>query len=113
MDAPTSIFVASRLTRGNLIFPTQVEISPTSVTLRKPHLVGKLEESIHMAHVASIKILTGWFFSDVVIESTSGKDPMVCHGHHKGDAVEMKALIEQFQSEYYRGDQRAPSQPAS
>jgi hypothetical protein len=104
MDEQPRIFVASRWSRGNHWFPTQVEITPTSVTLRKPHLVGKVEESIHMAHVASIKILTGWMLSDVIIESTSGKDPMVCHGHYKADAVEMKQVIEEYQSEYYRGN---------
>jgi hypothetical protein len=25
-----------------------------------------------------------------------------CHGHRKADAIAMKHLIEQFQSEYYR-----------
>ena len=77
MDEQPRIFTASRFSRGNFWFPTQVEVTPTSVTLRKPHLVGKVEESVHMAHVASIKILTGWFLSDVIIESTSGKDPLV------------------------------------
>jgi hypothetical protein len=27
---------------------------------------------------------------------------MVCHGHTKGDAVRIKQVIEQFQSEYYK-----------
>ena len=89
------VFRASRLSSGNRIFPAQVVITPTSVTLYQPQWIGKLEESIHMAHVASIKIDTNLIFSDVLIETTGGHHPIVCHGHTKGDAIRMKKLIEQ------------------
>ena len=95
------VFRASRLSRGNRLFPAQVAITNTSITLVRPRWIGRLEESIHMAHVASIKIITHVFFSDVVIESSGGTDPIALHGHTKGDAIEMKALIEGFQTEYY------------
>ena len=97
------VFRASRLGRGNHLFPAQVIITESSITLYKPQWIGKLEESIHMAHVASIKIDTHVVFSDIYIETSGGQDPVVCHGHTKGDAVRMKALIEEFQSSYYRG----------
>lgn len=96
------VFLASRWTRGNRLFPSQVVISPSSVTLVQPRWIGKEEESIHLAHVASIKINTHVLFSNVVIETSGGQDPVVCYGHTKGDAVEMKRLIEQFQTAYYR-----------
>jgi hypothetical protein len=48
-------------------------------------------------------------FSDVYIETSGGASPVKCHGHGKRDAVEMKRLIEQFQSTYYR--QQPPSPP--
>jgi len=96
------VFRASRLSRGNRIFPAQVAITPTSITHFQPQFIGKLEKSIHMAHVASIKIDTNLIFSDVFIETTGGQNPIVCHGHTKGDAIQMKATIEKFQSEYYR-----------
>jgi len=96
------VFRASRLSKGNHLFPAQVVITPTSITHFRPQWIGKLEESIHMAHVASIKIDTHMFFSDVFIETTGGQNPIVCHGHTKGEAVEMKKTIEKYQSEYYR-----------
>jgi len=96
------VFLASRLTKGNRIFPSQVIITPSSVTLLKPQWVGKLEESLHMAHVASISIDTNMVFSNVLIESTGGHNPLTCHGHTKGDAVKIKAAIEKFQTEYYK-----------
>ena len=101
--APSSrTFYASRWTKGNFWFPAQVEISPTSVTMRKPHLIGKTEESIHIAHIASIRINTHLLFSDVEIESSGGENPAICHGHTKGDAVAMKNLIEHYQTAYYQ-----------
>jgi hypothetical protein len=58
---------------------------------------------MHISHVASVLIDRNLFFSDVLIESTGGTSPVRCHGHRKRDAVEMKRLIEAYQSEYYRG----------
>ena len=100
--APGDVFHASRLSAGNRLFPTQVLISPASVVQYTPRWIGKQEESIHMAHVASVKINTHLLLSDVLIETTGGASPIQCHGHTKSDAVKMKALIEQYQSEYYR-----------
>jgi hypothetical protein len=96
------VFRASRLTKGNRIFPAQVAITKTALTLRQPQWIGKLEESVHIAHIASIKIDTNMLFSDVLIETTGGHNPVICHGHTKGDAVKMKAVIEKIQSDYYR-----------
>jgi hypothetical protein len=97
------VFRASRLSAGNRIFPTQVLISPTSVVHYTPELFGRLEHSMHMAHVASVRIDTNLMFSDVYIETTGGASPIRCHGHSKADAVRMKQLIERYQTEYYKG----------
>jgi hypothetical protein len=98
------VFLASRVSKGNRIFPAQVIITPSSVTMFKPQWIGKLEESLHIAHVASIKIDTNIVFSDVLIETTGGHNPIVLHGHTKSDAVKMKAVIEKFQTAYYKRD---------
>jgi len=100
------VFRASRLSRGNRLFPTQVIITNSSVTQFTPQWIGKLEESIHLSHVASIKIDTNILFSDVFIETTGGHNPVVCHGHTKGDAIEMKRLIEDLQSAFYKKDEK-------
>ena len=96
------IFRASRMSRGNRLLPVQVLITPTSVVHYTPQWVGKLEHSIHMAHVASVRIDTNMLFSDVFIETTGGVNPIRCAGHRKKDAVRMKALIEEYQTGYYR-----------
>jgi hypothetical protein len=95
------VFRASRWSKGNHLFPTQVAIAPASVTHYTPQWIGRREQSIHMAHVASVEIDTNLFFSNVVIETSGGSDPVRCHGHRKRDAVEMKRLINQFQSDYF------------
>ena len=96
------VFRASRLSKGNRIFPAQVAITPTSVTLHHAQWIGRREESIHMAHVASVKIDTNIIFSNVLIETTGGHHPIVCYGHTKGDAIRMKQLMEKFQTEHYK-----------
>src|SRR5262249_56675566 len=101
--ASGDVFRASRLSAGNRLFPTQVLITPTSVVQYTPRWIGKKEETIHMAHISSVKIDTGVLLSNVLIETSGGSAPIKCHGHRKGDAVQMKQLIEQYQTDYYRG----------
>ena len=72
----------------------------------KPRWIGRQEESINMAHIASVRIDTRLVLSDVYIETSGGSDPLVCHGHRKGDAVAMKTLLDRYQTEYYRGGGR-------
>ena len=96
------VFRASRLSRGNRYFPTQVLITPTSVVHYTPELFGRKEHSIHVVHVASVSIDTNLFFSDLIIETTGGQTAVTCHGHRKADAIRMKQLIEQYQTAIYR-----------
>jgi len=65
-----------------------------------------------MAHVASVRVVTNVMFSDVYVETTGGASPIRCHGHRKGDAVQMQKLIERYQTEYY-GTRPAPVVPDS
>jgi hypothetical protein len=104
------VFRASRFSRGNRLFPTQVLVSPASVVHYTPQWIGRLEHTIHIAHVASVRIDTKLFFSDVFIETSGGVSPISCYGHGKKDAVRIKELIERYQSEYFRSP--APPAPA-
>ena len=40
-----------------------------------PQLVGGREQSIHMAHVSSVLIDRNLFFSDILIETSGGREP--------------------------------------
>ena len=111
--AQGDVFRASRLARHNHLFPVQVLITPSSVVQHVPRWIGKQEETVHMAHIASVKVNTRLMLSDVLIETSGGSDSIRCHGHHKSDAIRMKELIEQYQTAYYRASQppAAPLQP--
>jgi hypothetical protein len=109
--AQGDVFRASRLSAGNHLFPTQVLITPVSVVQYTPRWIGRQEETIHMAHISSVKIDTGLLLSNVLIETSGGSDPIRCHGHRKGDASAMKQLIERYQTDYYRGRGGSPAGP--
>lgn len=91
-------FQASRWTQGNFFFPTRLVISPQRVTRVKGRLFGSNEESIAMSKVASVHISTGVFWSEIVIESAGGADPITSHGHRKKDAQRIRDLIETYQA---------------
>ena len=96
------IFRASRLSRSNRLFPTQVLITPSNVVHYTPRWIGTQEESINITHISSVKIDTHLLFSNVLIETTGGANPIRCYGHQKRDAVQMKSLIERYQHDFYR-----------
>jgi hypothetical protein len=96
------VFVASRLSPGNRLFPTQVKITPTTIVHHTPQWMGQLQQTINIAHVSSVKVDTDLLFAHVCIETTGGHNAIHCRGHHKRDAVAMKELIERFQTEYYK-----------
>jgi hypothetical protein len=95
---PVETFVASRLTQGNRLFPTVIEVGDTFVVKRTRTFFTKNEISIHLSRIASVRIETGVLWSDILIESSGGSDPIASHGHRKGDALRIKELIEHAQS---------------
>src|SRR5438309_6690963 len=97
---PSEIFQASRWTRGNLLFPTYIEVSDKSVSRRKRSWFRIDEMSMSLSKVASVHIKTGLIWSEVLIESSGGSDPLASHGHTKDDARRIKELIENAQAEF-------------
>ena len=98
-SSPAQTLTASRWTQGNFFFPTRLIISPQRVTRVKSRLFGSNEESIGMTKIASVHISTGVFWSEIVIESTGGTDPITSHGHRKAEAQRIRDLIETYQSQ--------------
>jgi hypothetical protein len=99
---PSELFQASRWTRGNLFFPTIIEISDRAVTRRKRSWFSRDEISMSISKVASVHIKTGMVWSNILIESSGGSDPLASHGHKKGDAVRIKDLVENHQADLAR-----------
>jgi hypothetical protein len=98
-SSPAETFIASRWTQGNFFFPTKLVVSPQRVIRTKSRMFGSNEESIPISKVASVHISTGVFWSEIVIESTGGTDPITSHGHRKAEAQRIRDLIETYQAQ--------------
>jgi hypothetical protein len=90
-------FQASRWTRGNFLFPTVIEVTDKAVIRHKRSWFSKDEMSISISKVASVHIRTGLIWSDILIESSGGTDPLASHGHTKRDAQRIRELVETAQ----------------
>src|SRR6266404_4557217 len=95
----TEVFVASRWTKNNLLFPTRIEVSPERVLRIKPRALGQDEESVAISKVASVQISNGLFFSDIRIASAGGTNPFASRGHTKAHARRIRELIEEYQQQ--------------
>jgi hypothetical protein len=93
----SEFFKASRWTRGNFLFPTVIEVTDKAVVRHKRSWFSKDEISISITKVASVHIKTGIIWSDVLIESSGGSDPLASHGHKKTDARRIRELVEAAQ----------------
>jgi hypothetical protein len=93
----SEMFKASRWTRGNFLFPTVIEVTDRAVIRHKRSWLTRDEISISITKIASVHIKTGIVWSDILIESSGGSDPLASHGHKKADARRIRELIEEAQ----------------
>ena len=104
---PSETFKASRWTRGNFLFPTYIEVTDKAVIRHKRSWFSRDEMSISIRNVASVHIKTGLIWSDILIESSGGSDPLASHGHTKGDAQRIRELVEANQAALGKRDETA------
>lgn len=97
-------FKASRWPRGNFLFPTVIEVTDQAVIRHKRSWFSKNEMSISITKVASVHIKTGILWSDILIESSGGSDPLASHGHRKADARRIRELVEEAQGNLGAGE---------
>jgi hypothetical protein len=100
----SEFFKASRWTHGNFLFPTVIEVTDKAVVRRKRSWFSKDEISISITKVASVHIKTGIIWSDILIESSGGSDPLASHGHKKADARRIRELVESAQGNLNGGE---------
>jgi len=93
----SEIFKASRWSHGNHLFRTVIEVTPQAVIRHKRTFFSKDEISISISKIASVHIKTGLVWSDILIESSGGSDPLASHGHSKADARRIRTLVEEAQ----------------
>lgn len=95
-------FKASRLSPGNLIFPTVIEVTPKHVTRIKPSWITRTEESISIRQVSSVTVKKGILWADITIHSSGGTSPLLSSGHTNADADGIKDLIEGYQNKAFQ-----------
>ncbi|HEV2207159.1 MAG TPA: hypothetical protein VG167_00165 [Verrucomicrobiae bacterium] len=96
----SELFRASRWTSGNHLFPTVIEVTDKAVIRRKRSWLSQDEISVSITKVASVHIRTGMIWSEILIESSGGTDPLSSHGHSKADALRIKELVENAQAQF-------------
>lgn len=92
------IFQSSRFTKGNLLFPDQIQVSEDGVHYTKRKMFGSTAENINYKAIASVKVETGILFGDLTIETSGGVQPIKINGLLKGDALEIKEEIQKQQN---------------
>ena len=97
---PSETFQTSRLTRGNFLFPTIIEVTDKAVIRHKRSWFSRDEISISITKVASVHIKTGIIWADILIESSGGSDPLASHGHRKADARRIREMVETAQGDF-------------
>jgi len=90
-------YQSSRWTSGNLFFQDALVLASDGIIFRKGNLFGSREEHISYNAVASFRINNGIFFSNVLIETTGGSQPVIVNGLWKSEAKEIQDTIRAFQ----------------
>jgi hypothetical protein len=93
-------FVASRLTRGNFLFPDVLRLDDTGIVKVKRRFFGTDEESVAYNKIASVHLRSGLLFGTLLVESAGGTDPMLMTGLTRGDAAEAHRLIKAAQARF-------------
>jgi len=87
------IFIASRFTAGNKLFPAEVIIDQDGVTLKIPGLFSGNEKTIPYTRISSVNISCPFIgFSTINIETT-GEGSIQAHGFSKSEVKRIKELI--------------------
>lgn len=87
------IFIASRLTAGNKVFPAEIIIDLNGVTLKIPGLFSGNEKTIPYTRISSVYIdcpIIG--YSTINIETT-GEGCIKAHGFTKSEVTKIKERI--------------------
>ena len=86
-------FTASRLSSGNKIFPSEIYLEPTGITIKIPGLFSGETKQFDFNHIASVEIDTPLIgYSSITI--FAGGTMMSANGFTKAEVKQIKAGIE-------------------
>jgi len=87
------IFIASRLTAGNKIFPSKIIIDQSGVTFKIPGLFSGKEKTVPYTRIASVDIMCPFIGYSTIILETTGEGKIQAHGFTKSEVIQMKQQI--------------------
>jgi len=87
------IFIASRLTAGNKIFPSKIIIDKDGVTLKIPGLFSGNEKTIPYTRISSVDINCPFIGYSTISIETTGEGNIKAHGYTKSEVTRMKDLL--------------------
>ena len=95
-------FTASRLSTGNKIFPTEIYLESTGITIKIPGLIKGETKQFDFNHIASVEIDTPLVgFSSISIYA--GGTQMTASGFTKAEVKQIKEGIEKGKSSMKNG----------
>lgn len=86
-------FTASRLSEGNKIFPSEIHIEPTGVTVKIPGLFGGDSKFFDFHHIASVDVKSP-MIGYATVTFYAGGTQISAHGFTNSEVKEMKQAIE-------------------
>lgn len=87
------IFIASRLTAGNKLFPAEIIIDQDGVTLKIPGLFSGNEKTIPYTRISSVDINCPFIGYSTISIETTGEGSIQAHGFTKSEVTRIKELI--------------------
>ena len=88
------VFIASRLSNGNGLFPTEIHLNDFSVNIVKPGLIASEEKDMPYNKITSTKIISPIFGFTKIVFSCIGLDEIMVEGFERRYAEEIKRLVE-------------------
>lgn len=87
------IFIASRLTAGNKVFPSQIIVDQDGVTLKIPGLFSGNEKTIPFTRISSVNTISPLIGYSTISIETTGEGSIKAHGFTKSEVTRIKELI--------------------
>ncbi len=87
------IFIASRLTAGNKLFPAEIIIGQDGITLKIPGLFSGNEKTIPYSRISSVDINCPMIGYSTISIETTGEGSIKAHGFKKTEVTRIKEQI--------------------
>jgi len=105
-------FVASRLSSGNKIFPAEIYLEPTGITIKIPGLFSGETKHFDYDHIASVEIDTPLIgYSSITI--FAGGTMMAANGFTKAEVKQIKEGIEKGKTQIKNSQRETVAAPAA